>query len=191
MLRSVNGFARYTKIYISFSLLIPKKWEYPATRWSWGCQISQILLHPAAFNNMQYTTKILRLRSPSCGLNKSCLGCHSLCWSYHNQSFSLGNRNVECKDSVQTEWLEYLINPTHRVQGFLRGVPEDSNLTGGDILWMNNWIPMLQHNLVALKQWERNIHWCNIICHMESSVTPLWKPQNTNVGNPCYYSHSD
>jgi len=78
MLISVNGFARYTKIYISFGLLIPKKWEYPATCWSWGCQISQLLLHPAAYNNMQYTTRILRLRSPSSGLNKSCLGCHSL-----------------------------------------------------------------------------------------------------------------
>jgi len=56
---------------------------------------------------------------------------------------------------------------------------------------MDNWIPVLQCNLVALKHWDRNIHWHNIIHHMESSVTPLWKPQNANVGYPWYYDHSD
>jgi len=45
-----------------------------------------------------------------------------------------GIRDAECKDSVQTEWLEYLRYPTRRVQGLLRGVPEDSILMGGDTL---------------------------------------------------------
>jgi hypothetical protein len=45
-----------------------------------------------------------------------------------------GIRDVECKDSVQTEWLEYQRYPTCKVQDFLCGVPEDSILMGVDTL---------------------------------------------------------
>jgi hypothetical protein len=36
-----------------------------------------------------------------------------------------GMRSVQCKYSVQTEWLEYQRYPIRNVQGFLCGVPED------------------------------------------------------------------
>jgi hypothetical protein len=45
MVRSVHEVARYTKIHVKYNVLISGKLRYPATLWSGGCQISQILLY--------------------------------------------------------------------------------------------------------------------------------------------------
>jgi hypothetical protein len=42
MVRSVHEFARYTKLHIGYNILMPRKLCYPASLWSWKCQISAV-----------------------------------------------------------------------------------------------------------------------------------------------------